>query len=141
MQRCYIQGIVDGSAVSVITNLCEGKTETLLQPQHIWTIGRDRTCGIHLCDQRVSRRHAAIQYIKNAEYSGFYLVDFSSTNGTFVNGEPVYCPIKLQDGDHLRLGSMAFSFTRILHHPKSCLELLSSYGCNLLHTKAVMKHQ
>ncbi|MGJ5674296.1 MAG: FHA domain-containing protein [Nostochopsis sp.] len=110
LQRCYIQGIVDGSAVSVITNLCEGKTETLLQPQHIWTIGRDRTCGIHLCDQRVSRRHAAIQYIKNAEYSGFYLVDFSSTNGTFVNGEPVYCPIKLQDGDHLRLGSMAFSF-------------------------------
>ncbi|BAZ67284.1 MAG: FHA domain-containing protein [Pelatocladus maniniholoensis HA4357-MV3] len=107
---CYIQGIVDGSAVYMITNLCEGKTQRLLQSQHIWTIGRDRTCGIYVCDQRVSRRHAAIQYIKDVEYSGFYLVDFSSTNGTFVNSEPVYRPIKLQDGDHLRLGSMTFSF-------------------------------
>ncbi|KOP26192.1 peptide-binding protein [Hapalosiphon sp. MRB220] len=106
----YIQGIVDSSAVYVITNLCEGKTQRLLQPQHIWIIGRDRTCGIYVCDQRVSRRHAAIQYVKDGEDSGFYLVDFSSTNGTFVNGEPVYRPIKLQDGDHLRLGSITFSF-------------------------------
>ncbi|MCP6760956.1 MAG: FHA domain-containing protein [Fischerella sp. CENA71] len=110
LQACYLQGIVDDSAVYVITNLCEGKTQRLLQPQHIWTIGRDRTSGIYVCDQRVSRRHAAIQYIKDANHSGFYLVDLSSTNGTFVNGEPVYRPIKLQDGDHLRLGTMTFSF-------------------------------
>ncbi|MER3492546.1 MAG: peptide-binding protein [Mastigocladus sp. ERB_26_2] len=110
VQGCYLQGVIDGSAVYVITNLCEGKTQTLLQPQYIWTIGRDRTCGICVCDRRVSRRHAAIQYIENSDYSGFYLVDFSSTNGTFVNGEPVYRPIKLQDGDHIRLGSMTFSF-------------------------------
>ncbi len=110
VQGCYLQGIIDASAAYVITNLCDGKTQRLLQPQHIWTIGRDRTCGIYVCDQRVSRRHAALQYIQDADHSGFYLVDFSSTNGTFVNGEPVYRPIKLQDGDHLRLGSMTFSF-------------------------------
>jgi pSer/pThr/pTyr-binding forkhead associated (FHA) protein len=110
VQGCYLQGVIDGSAVYVTTNLCESKTQTLLQPQYIWTIGRDRTCGICVCDRRVSRRHAAIQYIENADDSGFYLIDFSSTNGTFVNGEPVYRPIKLQDGDHIRLGSMTFSF-------------------------------
>ncbi len=66
----------------------------------------------------MSRRHAAIQYIENADYSGFYLVDFSSTNGTFVNGEPVYRPIKLQDGDHIRLGSMTFSFYMNLTPPQ-----------------------
>ncbi|PLZ98671.1 peptide-binding protein [Fischerella thermalis CCMEE 5268] len=118
VQGCYLQGVIDGSAVYVVTNLCEGKTQTLLQPQYIWTIGRDRTCGICVCDRRVSRRHAAIQYIENADYSGFYLVDFSSTNGTFVNGEPVYHPIKLQDGDHIRLGSMTFSFYMNLTPPQ-----------------------
>ncbi|PMB49020.1 peptide-binding protein [Fischerella thermalis CCMEE 5205] len=118
VQGCYLQGVIDGSAVYVITNLCEGKTQTLLQPQYIWTIGRDRTCGICVCDRRVSRRHAAIQYIENSDYSGFYLVDFSSTNGTFVNGEPVYRPIKLQDGDHIRLGSMTFSFYMNLTPPQ-----------------------
>ncbi|RAM48558.1 MAG: FHA domain-containing protein [Hapalosiphonaceae cyanobacterium JJU2] len=128
VQGCYLQGIIDGSAISVITNLCEGKTQRLLQPQQIWTIGRDRSCGIHVCDQRVSRRHAAIQYIKDTDHSGFYLVDFSSTNGTFVNGEPVYRPMKLQDGDHLRLGSMTFYFytnsipSQVL--PKVAVELL-----------------
>ncbi|WP_315788599.1 FHA domain-containing protein [Fischerella sp. JS2] len=118
VQGCYLQGVIDGSAVYVTTNLCEGKTQTLLQPQYIWTIGRDRTCGICVCDRRVSRRHASIQYIENAEYSGFYLVDFSSTNGSFVNGEPVYRPIKLQDGDHIRLGSMTFSFYMNLTPPQ-----------------------
>ncbi|EHC19508.1 FHA domain-containing protein [Fischerella thermalis] len=118
VQGCYLQGVIDSSDVYVITNLSEGKTQKLLQPQYIWTIGRDRTCGICVCDRRVSRRHAAIQYIENADYSGFYLVDFSSTNGTFVNGEPVYRPIKLQDGDHIRLGSMTFSFYMNLTPPQ-----------------------
>ncbi|WP_197036164.1 FHA domain-containing protein [Fischerella sp. PCC 9605] len=110
LQQFYLQGVVDGSVVYAITNLCEGKTQTLIQPQRIWTIGRDRSCGIYISDQHVSRRHAAIQYIDDIDEPGFYLIDFTSKNGTYVNSEPAYRPIKLQDGDRIRLGSMTFSF-------------------------------
>ncbi len=107
MKSGYIQAVINGKLVYVTTNLCEGKTQTLQQPQRIWTIGRDRTSGIHVADGHVSRRHAAIQYI---EEQGFYLIDFNSTNGTFLNGEPVYQPRKVEDGDRIRLGSLSFSF-------------------------------
>jgi pSer/pThr/pTyr-binding forkhead associated (FHA) protein len=107
MKSGYIQAVIDVSTVYVTTNLCEGKTQTLQQPQRIWTIGRDRMSGIYVPERYVSRRHAAIQYI---EEQGFYLIDFNSTNGTFVNGEPVYQPRKLEDGDRIRLGSLSFSF-------------------------------
>lgn len=103
----YLQGIVDGSAVYVITNLCEGKTLSLRQPQQIWTIGRSRASGIYVCDKHLSRRHAAIQYI---DPQGFYLIDFNSTNGSYLNGEPIYKARKLKDGDRIRLGSITFSF-------------------------------
>ncbi|MCX7595568.1 MAG: FHA domain-containing protein [Fischerella sp.] len=110
LQLRYIQAVVDDSIVYLITNLYDGKTQTLLQPQRIWTIGRDRSCGIYLGDRHVSRRHAAIQYIDDIDELGFYLMDFTSKNGTYVNGEPVYRPVKLQDGDRIRLGSTVFSF-------------------------------
>ncbi|MBW4669821.1 MAG: FHA domain-containing protein [Cyanomargarita calcarea GSE-NOS-MK-12-04C] len=103
----YIQAVIDGSVVYVTTNLSEGKTQSLRQPQRIWTIGRDRMSGIHVGSLHVSRRHAAIQYI---EEQGFYLIDFNSSNGTFMNGERVYQPTKLEDGDRIRLGSLSFSF-------------------------------
>ncbi|MBH8554795.1 FHA domain-containing protein [Nostocaceae cyanobacterium CENA357] len=120
----YLQGVMDDSAVYVITNLYENQTQTLQQPQQIWTIGRDRSSGICIRDQYLSRRHAAIQYI---EHEGFYLIDFNSTNGSFVNGEHTHEPIKLKDGDRIRLGSMTFDFflsdsSRVL--PTVAMELL-----------------
>ncbi|MBW4561931.1 MAG: FHA domain-containing protein [Mojavia pulchra JT2-VF2] len=103
----YLQGVVDGSCVYVVTNLCENKTQSLQQPQQIWTIGRDCSSGIYVADKYLSPRHAAIQYINN---QGFYLIDFNSTNGSFVNGEPIYQAIKLNDGDRIRLGNLTFDF-------------------------------
>lgn len=102
----YIQGVVDTSVVYVVTNLCES-TQSLRQPQQIWTIGRDRGCGIQIADRYLSRHHAAIQYV---EQQGFYLIDFNSTNGSYVNGELVYQPVLLKDGDRISLGNMTFYF-------------------------------
>ncbi len=122
----FVQGVVDASGVHIISNLCGGKTQRLLQPQQIWTIGRDRTNGICIADNKyVSRRHGAIQYIQ--EHESFYLIDFGSTNGSFVNGEPAYQPIRLQDGDRIRLGTFTFAFvisasTQVL--PTVAVELL-----------------
>ncbi|MBW4689643.1 MAG: FHA domain-containing protein [Komarekiella atlantica HA4396-MV6] len=123
VKPCYVNGVVDTTAVYLITNLCENETQTLRQPQQIWTIGRDRSSGIRIADSYLSRRHAAIQFIDQ----GFYLVDFNSTNGSFVNGERVYQPLKLKDGDRIKLGSMTFNFFinhtyRIL--PTVAMELL-----------------
>lgn len=107
VNQIYVQGVVEGSTVYIITNLCDQKTQTLQQPQGIWTIGRDESNGISIADQYLSDHHAAIQYIDN---QGFYLIDFNSTNGSFVNGEPVYQPTKLNDGDRIRLGIISFDF-------------------------------
>ncbi|HEY9743215.1 MAG TPA: FHA domain-containing protein [Coleofasciculaceae cyanobacterium] len=104
--RC-VTGIIQGQQVYLVTNLADGKTQTLFQPQRIWTIGRERQLAISIPDRRLSRRHAVIQYIQN---QGFYLVDLESTNGSFVNGEPVHGRLPIKDGDRIRLSSLAFSF-------------------------------
>lgn len=103
----YIQGAVQGQQAYLITNLVNGQTQRLHQPQKIWIIGRDRRISLSVRDQWMSRRHAAIRYVAN---EGFYLIDLNSTNGSFVNGEPVYQRILLKDGDLIRLGSVAISF-------------------------------
>ncbi|HEY9850184.1 MAG TPA: FHA domain-containing protein [Leptolyngbyaceae cyanobacterium] len=103
----YVQGVVQGQQAYLITNLVNGQTQRLHQPQKIWIIGRDRRIALCLRDQWMSRRHAAIQYVTN---EGFYLIDLNSTNGSFVNGEPVYQRVLLNDGDLIRLGSVAISF-------------------------------
>ncbi|MEM7555578.1 MAG: FHA domain-containing protein [Cyanobacteria bacterium P01_A01_bin.84] len=120
----YIQAIENDGAVYIITNLCDGKTQSLQQPQQIWTIGRDRCSGIHVLDRYVSRRHGAIQYIQK---KGFYLIDFGSTNGSYINDKQIYQPTKLKDGDRIRLGNITFSFfinlsTQVL--PTVAVELL-----------------
>ncbi|MBD2741015.1 FHA domain-containing protein [Coleofasciculus sp. FACHB-1120] len=103
----YVQGVAQEQQVYLVTNLIDAKTQMLCQPQRTWTMGRSRQVALPIPDRRLSRNHAAIQYIDN---QGFYLVDLKSTNGTFVNGEPVYKRVLLKDGDRIRLGGLAFSF-------------------------------
>ncbi|MBD2563405.1 MULTISPECIES: FHA domain-containing protein [Nostoc] len=129
---CYVHGVVDSAAVYLMTNLCDNQTQSLRQPQQIWTIGRNRSSGICIPDSYMSRRHAAIQYIDD---QGFYFIDFKSTNGSFVNGDRAEKPIKLKDGDRIRLGSMTFDFfmnytCRVL--PTVAMELLMQ----LVHRKS-----
>ncbi|MDF5706435.1 MAG: FHA domain-containing protein [Nostoc sp. S4] len=124
LKASYVHGIVDTTAVYLMTNLCDDQTQSLQQPQRIWTIGRNRSSGICIADSYMSRRHAAIQHI---DEQGFYLIDFNSTNGSFVNDQRAVEPIKLKDGDRIRLGSLTFNFfmehkSRIL--PTVAMELL-----------------
>jgi len=114
--QLYVQGVVDESDIYITTNLSTGNTQKLLQPQQIWTIGRDNNNGICIADPYLSHRHGAIQYLRDRK--NFYLIDFSSTNGSYVNGEPIYQPTKLKDGDCIRLGKLSFSFFFVNHHTK-----------------------
>jgi pSer/pThr/pTyr-binding forkhead associated (FHA) protein len=104
----YIQGMVIGGQVSIVTNLIHGKTQATTQPQNTWLIGRD-SCqvSIALPDRRLSRCHASVQYV---EEQGFYLTDLGSSNGSMVNGELIQGATLLKDGDRIRLGSLIFTF-------------------------------
>lgn len=103
----YVQAVVQESQTYLVTNLMGGQTQALMQPQHAWLIGRDRTAALYLPDERLSRRHAVLQYVAG---EGFYLFDLNSTNGSFINGERVRQVAPLKEGDRIRLGSLTFSF-------------------------------
>ncbi|MCL6433697.1 MAG: FHA domain-containing protein [Leptolyngbyaceae cyanobacterium HOT.MB2.61] len=103
----YVQGVVQTQQPYLATNLLKGKTQALYQPEGIWVIGRDRKATLLIQDKRLSRRHAAIQFVEN---EGFYLIDLNSTNGSFINGEAVRQCAPLKEGDQIRLGSLAFTF-------------------------------
>ena len=68
-------------------------------------IGRGEDCTIQIHDHSVSRRHARIEQGPD----GCYVYDLQSTNGTFVNDQPIG-DAKLHDGDYLRVGNCIFRF-------------------------------
>ncbi len=102
----YVQGVVQGQRVYIITNLL-GESETLFQPQMVWTIGRNREAALPLKDRAMSRRHSVLLYTQDV---GFQLVDLNSMNGSFVNGVRIQQRHSLKDGDRIRLGSINFTF-------------------------------
>ncbi|UBF25205.1 FHA domain-containing protein [Kovacikia minuta CCNUW1] len=102
----YIQGVVQGQRVYIITNLL-GESESLVQPQMVWTIGRNREAALPLKDRAMSRRHAVLMFVREV---GFQLIDLNSMNGSFVNGVRIQQRHILKDGDRVRVGSINFTF-------------------------------
>jgi pSer/pThr/pTyr-binding forkhead associated (FHA) protein len=63
-------------------------------------IGRDQSAQLAVDDTQVSRRHARI-----APQNGNAVVeDLGSTNGTYVNDQPIQAPRELNAGDRIRMG-------------------------------------
>ncbi len=56
--------------------------------------------SIALNDSRVSRRHAVVEL----SHGHWWVRDLGSQHGTQLNGEPIFKPVRLGDGDELRLG-------------------------------------
>ncbi|MCW6038403.1 FHA domain-containing protein [Spirulina subsalsa FACHB-351] len=103
----HVIAVIEPSQTYLITNLGCGVMQKFLQSEGIWTIGRGQDLVLSIPDEHLSRHHAAIQYLPT---EGFYLYDLNSTNGTFVNHEWVQDRVLLREGDHVRLGSLVFSF-------------------------------
>jgi len=76
--------------------LCEG--------DHV--IGRDPDVDIRLDASTVSRRHARVVVATD----GASLEDFGSKNGTFHGETRVTSPVRLADGDDIRIGSVRVTF-------------------------------
>lgn len=82
--------VLSGQAVGRIFKLNSG----------LCVIGRSEAAEVYLDDDGVSRRHASIvQYDKS-----HILKDLDSTNGTFVNGEPIHARA-LTNGDRIQVGA------------------------------------
>jgi pSer/pThr/pTyr-binding forkhead associated (FHA) protein len=69
------------------------------------TIGRDPTCDVILPDVTVSSEHTRLSYHHNQ----WWVEDLQSTNGTFLNEEPVSSSIVITTGDILRCGQVVLS--------------------------------
>jgi hypothetical protein len=80
------------------------KDRTFALDQPVTTIGRDPTCQIWIDAPGVSRRHAIIRVSGEPASQAAVLEDLESTNGTFVGGRPVRGPVRLEDGQTIRLG-------------------------------------
>jgi len=74
-----------------------GRKATLGTPVEI---GRDESTDIALDDEQASRRHARV----SAQGDLALLEDLGSTNGTYVNGQPIEGPRVLRPGDQIRVG-------------------------------------
>jgi pSer/pThr/pTyr-binding forkhead associated (FHA) protein len=69
-------------------------------------MGRGQSCDLPLPSGEASRRHAAIRAGENH----YTLRDLGSTNGTFVNGEPIAGERSLEPGDRIQIGDAVVIF-------------------------------
>ncbi len=68
-------------------------------------LGRDWKCQIVLNDLQSSRVHAEVF----CDEDGWWILDNGSSNGTYVNGQPIDSA-RLMDGTEIRIGSSMFQF-------------------------------
>ena len=71
------------------------------------SVGRAGANTIVLESPKVSRRHALIHLQNIGE---LWLIDFGSSNGTFLNKRRIQHPIRLSDGDQITIGDQVFNF-------------------------------
>jgi FHA domain/Transcriptional regulatory protein, C terminal len=69
-------------------------------------LGRDRQAVAWIDSATVSRRHARIVVTSGEAV----IEDLGSRNGTSVGGKKIQGPVRLSDGDRLRLGAVTMTF-------------------------------
>ena len=80
-----------------------GKTIPITLSQFL--IGRDPQCHLRPASAAISKRHCAV-LVRSGK---IFIRDFDSTNGTFVNDQPVKGEVELHHDDRLRVGPLRFT--------------------------------
>jgi adenylate cyclase len=75
------------------------------------SLGRAAANAIVLESPKVSRRHALIHLQNIGE---LWLIDFGSSNGTFLNKRRIHHPFRLSDGDQITIGDQVFTLRQPL---------------------------
>jgi predicted component of type VI protein secretion system len=86
--------------------MSEGKTRGQSIPITLqqFLIGRDKECQLRPASPMISKRHCAL-LVKGGKA---FVRDFGSTNGTFVNDDPVKGERQLNNEDILKVGPLQF---------------------------------
>ncbi|WP_375773247.1 GGDEF domain-containing protein [Archangium gephyra] len=92
------------AALVVIYGLELGRKYDLCKEETL--IGRSSMAEIQVDQESISRNHACIANTKR----GVFIKDLESTNGTFVNDEPVHREKALHNGDLVKIGRTIFKF-------------------------------
>jgi hypothetical protein len=103
-------GVFGGHPRLLVTTAVEGgdatqRTYEINTP--VTLLGRGTDCDLRLVDPGVSRHHAEIR-VEGPEIA---LVDLGSTNGSFVNGQPIR-RVTLVDGSRVTMGRTTLVFRR-----------------------------
>lgn len=78
------------------------------------SIGRFDDNAIAIDDDEISRLHAQISHrTDTGQVHEFTIFDYTSTNGTLVNGKPIRGVASLQDGDLVKIGNTELRFRRV----------------------------
>jgi hypothetical protein len=85
----------------------EGAQQSYELTTPVTLLGRGTDCDLRLVDPGVSRHHAEIR----VEGPEIVLVDLGSTNGSFVNGQPIR-RVSLIDGTRITIGRTNLVFRR-----------------------------
>jgi hypothetical protein len=64
-------------------------------------VGRDVACALRFNDPAISRRH--LRFIRRQ--NEVFVEDLGSSNGTLLNGRAVAAPLRIVDGDSIKVGS------------------------------------
>ncbi len=79
----------------------DGTTKPFDLPDKVVTVGRREECDFCIPLMVVSRRHCQL----NCDGSSLKIHDLRSTNGTFVNGNPIgVSEVELNAGDKIEIG-------------------------------------
>jgi pSer/pThr/pTyr-binding forkhead associated (FHA) protein len=89
----------------VVTTQGKGEGRVIPITLSQFLIGRDPQCQLRPASPVISKRHCAV-LVKNGKV---YLRDFDSTNGTFLNDQPVKGEVELHNEDRLKVGPLSFS--------------------------------
>lgn len=73
--------------------------------QSPFRIGRSPDADAQVEDLRLSRQHAEISFDSRGS---FWIRDLGSTNGTYVNGQPIDGQTAVRQGDRISLGGLEF---------------------------------
>jgi len=86
--------------------LTAGKSEGKVIPIALsqFVIGRDPECHLRPASALISKRHCAL--LMRGEQ--IFLRDFDSTNGTFLNDQPVKGEVEVKHDDRLKVGPLLF---------------------------------
>jgi pSer/pThr/pTyr-binding forkhead associated (FHA) protein len=71
------------------------------------SVGRDDSCEYLVSDDTVSSHHARLSF----HHQQWWVEDLNSTNGTFLNDNPVTNPTVIISGDELRVGKISIQLT------------------------------